>query len=257
MGAGLPWGGVPEGGRRNQPVSMPTHLVQALRETVSLILEEGMPNRIRRHRISGKAFRAGSRGALRSTSSVTCRSPPTPSRRSVCRPVSRRPRVVRRMRDAYGILISTGIEKMRGDRAPRGHDGDDSEPALRPPHPVGARDGVPRSRLPGAETGEALGAAQAVLRRRDSLTARIGGLQLPENVRTGTERRPAAPGAATMLLAARRLARLQVDEAGGEEGRAEAPRVDARSVHRAERVEVEPGQGRRAGAGDRSKTDAS
>ena len=52
-------GSVPEGGRRNQPVSMPTHLVQALREGTSLILEEGMAHRVRRHRIAGKAFRAG------------------------------------------------------------------------------------------------------------------------------------------------------------------------------------------------------
>ena len=52
-------GSVPEGGRRNQPVSMPTHLVQALREGTSLILEEGIVHRVRRHRIAGKAFRAG------------------------------------------------------------------------------------------------------------------------------------------------------------------------------------------------------
>ncbi len=107
-------GGVPEGRRRNQPVSMPTHLSQALLEATRMILEEGLPNRIRRHRIAGKAFRAGL-AALKldlfgepslASDTVSCfQTPPGISAKAV----------VRRMRDAYAILVSTGIgvDRMR------------------------------------------------------------------------------------------------------------------------------------------------
>jgi aspartate aminotransferase-like enzyme len=105
-------GGVPEGGRRNQPVSMPTQLCQALREAVLLVLEEGMPTRVRRHRIAGAAFRAGL-AALKldlfgdpSLASDTVACFRTPSGVSPSD-------VTRRMRDAHGILITTGIDKLR------------------------------------------------------------------------------------------------------------------------------------------------
>jgi len=105
-------GGVPEGGRRNQPVSIPTHLTQALREATRLILEEGLPHRVRRHRIAGTALRAGLAAlkldlfgdpALASDTVTSFRPPPGIAA----------PAVVRRMRDAYGILISTGIDRLR------------------------------------------------------------------------------------------------------------------------------------------------
>ncbi len=105
-------GGVREGVRRNQPVSMPTHLSQALREATTLILEEGLAHRIRRHRIAGKAFRAGL-AALKLdlfgepslvSDTVSCFRAPA----GITAPT-----IVRRMRDAYGILISTGIERLR------------------------------------------------------------------------------------------------------------------------------------------------
>jgi alanine-glyoxylate transaminase/serine-glyoxylate transaminase/serine-pyruvate transaminase len=105
-------GGVPEGGRRNQPVSMPTHLSQALREATRLVLEEGLAHRIRRHRIAGKALRAGL-AALKldlfgepalASDTVSCFRVP---------PGIGAPSVVRRMRDAYGILIGTGIDRLR------------------------------------------------------------------------------------------------------------------------------------------------
>ena len=105
-------GGVPEGGRRNQPVSIPTHLTQALREATRLILEEGLPHRVRRHRIAAKAFRAGL-AALKldlfgepvlASDTVSCFRAPV----GIAAPA-----VVRRMRDAYGILISTGIDRLR------------------------------------------------------------------------------------------------------------------------------------------------
>ena len=45
-------------GWRRQPVSMPVHAVYALHEATNLILEEGLENRFRRHRISARAMRA-------------------------------------------------------------------------------------------------------------------------------------------------------------------------------------------------------
>jgi len=44
-------------GFRRQPITMPVHLVFALQEAVTMILEEGIDNRFRRHHISGKAVR--------------------------------------------------------------------------------------------------------------------------------------------------------------------------------------------------------
>jgi alanine-glyoxylate transaminase/serine-glyoxylate transaminase/serine-pyruvate transaminase len=105
-------GGVPEGGRRSQPVSMPTHLCQALREAVLMVLEEGMATRIRRHRIAGTAFRAGLAAlkldlfgdpALASDTVACFRTPPGIAPADVAR----------RMRDAHGILVTTGIDRLR------------------------------------------------------------------------------------------------------------------------------------------------
>jgi aspartate aminotransferase-like enzyme len=153
-------GGVPEGGRRNQPVSMPTHLSQALREAVSLILEEGMPNRVRRHRIAGKAFRAGL-AALK----VDLFGDPSIASDSVS--AFRVPAglaatgVVRRMRDAYGILISTGIEKMRETVLRVGTMGMTASPLYVLPT-LSALGMALRDLGYRAETGEALAAAQAI-----------------------------------------------------------------------------------------------
>jgi aspartate aminotransferase-like enzyme len=153
-------GGVPEGGRRNQPVSIPTHLAQALREAALLILEEGMPNRVRRHRIAGKAFRAGL-AALKvdlfgdpSIASDTVSCFRVPGGLSATQ-------VVRRMRDAYGILISTGIEKMREQVLRVGTMGMTASPLYVLPT-LSALGMALRDLGYRAETGEALGAAQAV-----------------------------------------------------------------------------------------------
>jgi len=153
-------GGVPEGGRRNQPVSMPTHLSQALREAVTLILEEGMPNRIRRHRIAGKAFRAGL-AALKldlfgdpsiASDTVSCFRAPAGLAATA---------VVRRMRDAYGILISTGIDKLRETVLRVGTMGLTASPLYVLPT-LSALGMALRDLGYRAETGEALAAAQAV-----------------------------------------------------------------------------------------------
>jgi aspartate aminotransferase-like enzyme len=155
-------GGVPEGARRSQPVSMPTHLTQALREGTKMILEEGMPHRIRRHRIAGKAFRAGL-GALKldlfgepalASDTVSCfRTPPGTSARAV----------VKRMRDAYGILISTGIgtDKMREGALRVGTMGMTASPLYVLPT-LSALGMALRDVGYRADTGEGLAAAQAV-----------------------------------------------------------------------------------------------
>jgi aspartate aminotransferase-like enzyme len=153
-------GGVPEGGRRSQPVSIPTHLAQALREAVSLILEEGMPNRLRRHRIAGKAFRAGL-GALKldlfgdpslASDTVACFRVPAGLAATA---------VVRRTRDAYGILISTGIDKMRESVLRVGTMGMTAGPLYVLPT-LSALGMALRDLGYRAETGEALAAAQEV-----------------------------------------------------------------------------------------------
>src|SRR5206468_6259717 len=52
-------GQVPDGTPRRQPVSIPTHLTSAMNVAVRLILEEGLPERFRRHAVSGAAMRRG------------------------------------------------------------------------------------------------------------------------------------------------------------------------------------------------------
>jgi alanine-glyoxylate transaminase/serine-glyoxylate transaminase/serine-pyruvate transaminase len=155
-------GGVPEGGRRNQPVSMPTHLTQALREAARMILEEGLPHRVRRHRIAGKAFRAGL-AALKldlfgepalASDTVSCFR--TPAGMAA-------PAVVRRMRDAYGILISTGIgtDPMRQGALRVGTMGITASPLYVLPT-LSALGMTVRDLGYKGDTGEALAAAQAV-----------------------------------------------------------------------------------------------
>jgi aspartate aminotransferase-like enzyme len=153
-------GGVPKGGRRNQPISMPTHLVYALREATTLILEEGVPHRIRRHRIAGKAFRAGL-AVLKldlfgepsmASDTVSCfRTPPGIAPTAV----------VRRMRDAYGILISTGIDSLREVVLRVGTMGMTASPLYVLPT-LSALGMTLRDLGHKPETGEALAAAQGV-----------------------------------------------------------------------------------------------
>jgi aspartate aminotransferase-like enzyme len=155
-------GGVPEGGRRNQPVSMPTHLSQALREAARMILEEGLPHRIRRHKIAGKAFRAGLAGLkldlfgepAMASDTVACFRTPA----GVAAPAA-----VRRLRDAYGILVSTGIgaDPMRQGALRVGTMGMTASPHYVLPT-LSALGMALRDLGYKADTGEALAAAQAV-----------------------------------------------------------------------------------------------
>jgi len=120
-------GRVPEGGRRMQPISMPTHLTQALGVAVRLVLEEGLEARFRRHAVAGRAFRAGveamrlemfpDKSVLSDT--VSCiKTPPG------IEPAA----IVKRMRETYGILIGTGLDKMRTTTLRVGHMGITASP---------------------------------------------------------------------------------------------------------------------------------
>jgi aspartate aminotransferase-like enzyme len=105
-------GKVPDGAPRRQPVSIPTHLTSAMRVAARLILEEGLPQRFQRHAAAGAALRRGlvAMGlelfpdASLLSNTVTCVKTP-----KAVEPAA----VVARMRDQYGILIGTGLDKMR------------------------------------------------------------------------------------------------------------------------------------------------
>src|SRR5436309_2524640 len=105
-------GKVPDGAPRRQPVSMPTHLTAAMNVAVRLILEEGLAHRFRRHEVAATALRRG-------LAAMGIEMFPDPSIVSNTVSCLRVPRsiepaaVVAQMRDRYGILIGTGLDKMR------------------------------------------------------------------------------------------------------------------------------------------------
>jgi (S)-ureidoglycine-glyoxylate aminotransferase len=77
-----------------------------------LILEEGLPHRFQRHEVAARAFRAGL-DAMRleifpdpsiASNTVTCFKVPNGVEAGA---------VVNQMRDRYGILIGTGLERFR------------------------------------------------------------------------------------------------------------------------------------------------
>ena len=105
-------GQVPDGTPRRQPVSIPTHLTAAMSAAVRLILEEGLAARFRRHEVAGAALRAGLAAmqlemfpdsTIRSNT-VSCVKTPKDIDPAA---------VVTRMRDQYGILIGTGLDRIR------------------------------------------------------------------------------------------------------------------------------------------------
>jgi aspartate aminotransferase-like enzyme len=105
-------GKVPDGTPRRQPVSIPTHLTSALQVAARLILDEGLPNRVRRHQVAGAALRKGIAAmgldmfpdATIYSNTVSCIRTPKDIDPAA---------VVKRMRDDYGVLIGTGLEKIR------------------------------------------------------------------------------------------------------------------------------------------------
>ena len=120
-------GRVPEGGRRMQPISMPTQMTHALGVAVRLVLEEGLEARFRRHAVAGRAFRAGIEAmrlemfpdtSVRSDTVSCIKTPPG------IEPAA----IVKRMRETYGILIGTGLDKMRTTTLRVGHMGITASP---------------------------------------------------------------------------------------------------------------------------------
>ena len=120
-------GHIPDGSPRRQPVSIPTHLTSALGAASRLILEEGLPHRFRRHAVAGRAFRAGIESmrlemfpdaSLRSNT-VSCFKAPAGIETGA---------VVSHMRERYGILIGTGLDKIRTTTLRVGHMGITSSP---------------------------------------------------------------------------------------------------------------------------------
>jgi aspartate aminotransferase-like enzyme len=105
-------GKVPDGTPRRQPVSIPTHLTEAMRVAVRLILDEGLEHRFRRHAVAAGALRAGA-------AAMGLEMFPDPSILSNTVSSIKAPRgidtasVVSTMRDRYGILIGTGLDKIR------------------------------------------------------------------------------------------------------------------------------------------------
>ncbi|HXH81778.1 MAG TPA: alanine--glyoxylate aminotransferase family protein [Candidatus Tectomicrobia bacterium] len=105
-------GKVPDGAPRSQPVSIPTHLTEAMRVAARLILEEGLAHRFRRHEVAAAALRAGVAAlglemfpdpAILSNTVSSIRAP------AGIEPAA----VVARMREQYGVLIGTGLGALR------------------------------------------------------------------------------------------------------------------------------------------------
>ncbi len=120
-------GKIPDGAPRRQPISIPTHLTLAMQAAVQLILEEGLPNRFQRHAVAGRAFRAGL-DALRlqlfpdpsiASNTVSCFKVPNGLEAKA---------VVKQMRERYGILIGTGLDRFRHTTLRVGHMGITANP---------------------------------------------------------------------------------------------------------------------------------
>lgn len=105
-------GRVRAGAPRRQPVSIPTHLTAAMQVAVRLILAEGLPHRFRRHEVAATALRSGVQAMGLEmfpdptlwSNTVSCIKAPAGIETAA---------VVSRMRDQYGILIGTGLDKIR------------------------------------------------------------------------------------------------------------------------------------------------
>jgi aspartate aminotransferase-like enzyme len=153
-------GQVADGAPRRQPVSIPTHLTAALGAAVRLIQEEGLPHRFRRHAVAGAAFRAGL-SAMRlemfpeasiASNTVSCFRTP-----AGIDPAG----VVAHMRDRYGILIGTGLDKIRTSTLRVGHMGITSSPLYVLPT-LGALEMTLRDLGYRSEPGAGVSSAQAI-----------------------------------------------------------------------------------------------
>ena len=153
-------GQIPDGSPRRQPVSIPTHLTQALGVASRLILDEGLAHRFRRHAVAGRAFRAGLEAmrlemfahASLLSNTVSCFKAP-----AGVDPAA----VVTHMRDRHGILIGTGLDKIRTSTLRVGHMGITASPMYVLPT-LSALEMTLRDLGYRSEAGAGVAAAQAV-----------------------------------------------------------------------------------------------
>ena len=153
-------GHIPDGSPRRQPVSIPTHLTQALGVASRLILDEGLAHRFRRHAVAGRAFRAGLEAmrlemfahASLLSNTVSCFKAP-----AGVDPAA----VVTHMRDRHGILIGTGLDKIRTSTLRVGHMGITASPMYVLPT-LSALEMTLRDLGYRSEAGAGVAAAQAV-----------------------------------------------------------------------------------------------
>jgi aspartate aminotransferase-like enzyme len=156
-------GHVADGAPRRQPVSIPTHLTHALGAATRLIVEEGLPHRFRRHAVAGRAFRAGL-DAMRLemfphpsllSDTVSCFKAPAGIETAA---------VVKQMRDRYGILIGTGLDRIRTTTLRVGHMGITASPLYVLPT-LSALEMTLRDLGYKAEPGAGVAAAQSIFAR--------------------------------------------------------------------------------------------
>ncbi|MBI2204013.1 MAG: alanine--glyoxylate aminotransferase family protein [Candidatus Rokubacteria bacterium] len=157
-------GAIPDGAPRRQPVSMPTHLTEAMRVAVDLIRQEGLAHRFRRHAIAGGALRAGLEAMGLEmfpdqtlwSNTVSCVKAPKDVDPSA---------VVTAMRDRYGILIGTGLDRIRTSTLRIGTMGITSSPLYILPT-LGALELALRDLGSKCEPGAGVAAAQAAFAER-------------------------------------------------------------------------------------------
>ena len=109
-------------GWRRQPITMPVHLVYALEEATEMILEEGLENRFKRHWIAAKAVRDGIKAldlelfpdSRVVSDTVTVVKNPEGIANSHIRDI---------IEQKYGIIISSGLERLSGKTFRIGHMG--------------------------------------------------------------------------------------------------------------------------------------
>jgi len=147
-------------------VSIHTHLTAALGAAAKLIQDEGLPHRFRRHAVAGEAFRAGL-GAMRLemfpdaslvSDTVSCFQAP-----AGIDPAG----VVKHMRDRYGVLIGTGLDRIRTTTLRVGHMGITSSPMYVLPT-LSALEMTLRDLGYRAEPGAGVSSAQAIFAGRSA-----------------------------------------------------------------------------------------
>jgi aspartate aminotransferase-like enzyme len=112
---------------RRQPITMPVYLVYALAEATKMILDEGLENVFKRHRVVGEAVRAALTAIglnlytdkIVASNTLTAFNVPTGVNDSEVRQI---------MADKYGIMISGGLQKVSGKIMRIGHMGETAKP---------------------------------------------------------------------------------------------------------------------------------